>query len=262
MPSKAALALLCLISSAAVADNSVMDVVPLQHRPAAEIQMLLGPLLEASDRVIENGSSLIVKTTPERLESLEAIIKQLDTPVANLVVTMLQNSYKTAAELNAEAIPIGSAQINMHGMNADTRDVNNTRNTQTLRTLDGQPAYLKTGKQTPMQSSSQYGAYNSGMSASTTTQMLETSTGFAVTPRLNGQQVRIDIEPWSDQPTHNGGINSQTAHTTLSARLGEWVEIAGNDSSGIQAKEGFNTFNQTTVKGSNLRILIKVDKVN
>ena len=261
MPSKTALALLCL-SSAAVADNSVMDVVPLQHRPAAEIQMLLGPLLEAGDRVVENGANLIVKTAPERLENLEAIIKQLDTPVANLVVTVFQNSYKTAAELNAEAAPSGFGQINMHGMNADTRDVNNSRNTQALRTLDGQPAYIKTGKQTPMQSSSQYGASTGGMSVSTTTQMLETSTGFAVTPRLSGQQVLIDIEPWADQPTPNGGINSQTAHTTLSARLGEWVEIAGNDSSGIQAKEGFNTFNQGTVKGSNLRILIKVERVN
>lgn len=255
------MALLCL-SSAAVADNSVMDVVPLQHRPAAEIQILLGPLLEVDDRVVENGASLIVKTTPERLENLEAVIKQLDTPMANLVVTVFQNSYKTAAELNAEATPAASGQISMHGMNADTQDVNNSRNTQVLRTLDRQPAYIKTGKQTPMQPNSQYGSYNGGMSASTTTQMLETSTGFAVTPRLSGQQVLIDIEPWADQPTHNGGVNSQTAHTTLSAKLGEWVEIAGNDSSGIQTKEGFNTFNQTTVKGSNLRILIKVDRVN
>ena len=261
MPSKITLALLC-ISSAAVADSSVMQLVPLQHRPAAEIQMLLGPLLEAGDQVVENGSSLIVKTSPERLESLENIIKQLDTPVVNLMVTVFQNSYKTAAELNTEAIPMASAQISMHGMNADTRDVNSSRDTQVLRTLDGQPAYIKTGKLTPMQNNTQYGTYYGGLSASSSTRMLETSAGFAVTPRLNGHQVLIDIEPWADHLTYNGGVNSQTAHTMLSARLGEWVEIAGNDSSGMHSKEGFNTFNQTTVKGANLRLLIKVDRVN
>jgi type II secretory pathway component GspD/PulD (secretin) len=261
MLSRVALALLS-INSAAVADNTVMEVIPLHNRPAAEIQVLLSPLLEANDRVVDNGAGLIVKTTPERLESLENIIKQLDTPVANLVVTVFQHSDKTAAELNAEAALAGSGQIIMHGMNADTRDVNNSRDAQVLRTLDGQPAYIKTGKLTPTQNSSQYGSYNGGISASSNTQILETSTGFAVTPRLSGQRVLIDIEPWTDQTDQNAGVNSQTMHTTLSAELGEWVEIAGSDNTGLQNKASIDSINQLIIKGSNIRLLIKVERMN
>jgi hypothetical protein len=91
--------------------------------------------------------------------------------------------------------------------------------------------------------------------------MIEASTGFAVTPRLTGNQVTLDIEPWSDTFQRNGHIETQSAHTTLRANLGEWVELAGNADTEQSANRGFNSFNHST-RQNVLRILIKVDQAD
>ncbi len=263
----------------------MVEVVSLLHRPAAELKPLLDPLLETGDRIIDNGSSLIVKTTPDRLESIKGLIKQLDTQASNLIITVLQNTHRTASELNAASgINDTANAIRMHGMNADTRDISSDQISQSLRTLEGHSAYIKTGKVKAIQNMSVYGAINSSRSPqvtgttpinaqqpnaqlpngypliSTNTQMQEADSGFTVTPRLSGQQVILDIAPWSDRFHQGNNLERQSVHTSLRANLGEWIEIAGDNTSN-QPQRGFNTFNHSTLE-NNLRILIKVDKAD
>lgn len=243
------------------AENTVLEVIPLQNRPAEELQALLAPLLESGDRVADNGVSLIVRTTPSRLENIRALVKKLDVKLGNLLVSVIQNSNRSAAQLNAEASLSATPQnIQMQGMIADTRDLSNNLSKQVLRTLEGQTAVIKTGKIKPQQYINVYGTINGNPIAAGTTQMIEASSGFAVTPRLSGQQVLIDIEPWSEHFQQGYNIETQSARTTVRANLGEWVEIAGNDTSS-QTNQGFNSFNQNTLE-TNLRILIKVDKAD
>lgn len=240
-----------------------MDVIPLVNRPAAEVQALLAPLLDAEDRVVENGSSLIVKTNPAKLGKIRALIQKLDSRFSNLLISVLQTSSKTAAELNAEAaITAAPNRIRMRGMTGNTEDLQNRQQHQQLRTLEGQVAHIKTGEVRPVQSHSVYNSgYGYGNSVSTNTQMIEASTGFAVTPRLAGNQVILDVEPWADSFQRNGNIETQSAHTTLRANLGEWVEIAGNADTEQSDSRGFNSFNRST-KQNALRILIKVDSAD
>lgn len=253
---------LLMLSGAAGADNTVMEVIPLQNRPAAELQPLLTPLLEDGDRVIDNGASLIVKTTPSRLESIRNLINKLDARLNNLIVSVIQSNTKTAAELNAEAaLAVSPSSVRMHGMVGDTRELGGNQSTQTLRTLEGQPAHIATGQVRPVQNFSVYGSGYGYPSVSSETQMVEASTGFAVTPRLAGQQVIVDIEPWSDRFQQGGRIETQGARTTLRANLGEWIEIAGSGAGEQSDRGGFNTFNHSTTENS-LRILIKVDKAD
>lgn len=254
--------ILILLSGVAYAGDSVMEVIPLQNRPAAELQPLLAPLLEGDDRVIDDGSSLIIKAAPARMEAIKKLIAQLDGKLNNLVVSVLQSNSKTAAELNAEAaIAASPSGIAMHGMVADTRELSGNQTTQSVRTLEGQAAYIKTGQVRPMTNTNVYGSGYGYPMVGSNTQMVEASTGFAVTPRLSGEQVTIDIEPWSDRFQQGGRIATQGAHTTLRANLGEWVEIAGNVNDDQSRSEGFNTFNHSTAK-NDLRILIKVDKAD
>jgi hypothetical protein len=261
MKSKAWLSVLLVSAGMALADEAAMEVIPLVNRPASEVRALLAPLLDADDRVIDNGSSLIVKTAPARLAEIKALIQKLDTRLNNLLISVLQTSSKTAAELNAEAkIALSPDTIQMLGMVGNTEDLRNRQQHQQLRTLEGQPAHIKTGQVRPVQNYSVYGsAY--GNSVIGNTQMMEASTGFAVTPRLAGNQVLIDIEPWSDRFQRNGNMDTQSAHTSLRANLGEWVEIAGNADTEQAEHSGFNSFNHSTGKNV-LRILIKVDQAD
>ncbi|MGZ4958338.1 MAG: secretin N-terminal domain-containing protein [Methylomonas sp.] len=256
------LPVLLALSGIVLAEDTVLEVIPLQNRPAEEIQPLLAPLLEENDRVIDNGSSLIVKTTPARLQSIQALIKKLDARLSNLVISVLQSSTKTAAELNAEAgIAISPSGIGMRGMVGDTRGLRDEQATQMIRTLEGQAAHIKTGQVRPVQDVTVYGSGYGYPSGSTTTQMVEASTGFAVTPRLAGQQVILDIEPWSDRFQHGGSIETQGASTSIRANLGEWVEIGGSDTGRSAQSHGFNSYNQST-REKTLRILIKVDRAD
>jgi hypothetical protein len=253
---------LLALSGVAYADSTVMEVIPLYNRPASEVQPLLLPLLEDGDKVIANGSSLIVKTTPARLESIQNLIKKLDARLNNLVISVLQSTNKTAAELNAEAgIAVSPSGIAMHGMVGDTRDLRSNHATQILRTLEGQAAHISTGQVRPVQNYSVYSSPYGYPSVNSNTQMVEASTGFAVTPRLAGQQVILDIEPWSERFQRGGQIETQGARTSIRANLGEWVEIGGVDNTQQAESSGFGGFNQSINKNT-LRILIKVDKAD
>ena len=167
----------------AMADDRVMNIITLQNRPAAEIQPALTPLLDASDVVTGNGFDLIVKTTPERLQTILALIEQLDKRQHNLLISVIQNSHKTADELNAEAaMMISTDQIRMQGMSADTHNIGQERLTQQLRTLEGRAAHIQTGQQRPIE---QITVYDSGYGfpgITTTTRMQEASSGFAAHP--------------------------------------------------------------------------------
>jgi hypothetical protein len=227
----------------AAADENVTELIALQHRPASEIIPLLAPLIENTDRVVDNNDSLIVKTTPGRLENIKQLVTRLDTVAISLNITVLQNSFKTAAELNAESG--AAAAIQMHGMNADTRELSNLENTRSIRTTSGHPAYITTGKIKQPQNAGAYG-FMSGANPTP-----EINSGFMATPQVVGKEVIIDIEPWSEHFQQGNNIESQTAGARINAKLGEWVEVAGN---------GNIPSNQQVTK-NNARILLKIDRL-
>lgn len=259
MKYKPCLALLLLWCAASAAET-MMEVIPLQNRPANEIQPLLQPLLEDGEAVIDNGFGLIVKSSPQRLDTIRGLISQLDTRLRNLTISVLQSSQKTAAELNAEAaVALSTDGIRMQGMVGNSRQLNDNRSVQQLRTLEGRAAHIETGQQRPVESVTVYDSGYGYPAVSTTTHMRQATTGFAVMPRLTGnREVVIDIEPWSDRFLRSGAIASQNASTSVRAKLGEWVEIAGSNTRQQTDQQGYNGLNYSS-RGNELRILIKVD---
>lgn len=249
-----------LFQNIAIADSAVMEIIALQNRPVADIQPLLTPLLEANEVATGEGFNLIIKASPERLADIRSLIKQLDTRLHNLNISVLQTSNKTADQLNAGAtIAATPSSIRMHGMTGDTRDFDSRRTAQQLRTLEGQPAHIQVGQIRPVENVS---IYNSGYGypgVAVNTQWQEASTGFAVIPHLQANnEVIIDIAPWSDRFIHNNWMTTQSVQTSVRARLGEWIEIGSVGKQTESDKSGFNGFNYSTSKNE-LKILIKVD---
>ena len=237
-----------------------MEIIALQNRPVTEIQPLLSPLLEGNEVVTGEGFNLIIKASPNRLENIRKLVKQLDTQLHNLNISVLQTSQKTAEQLNAEAaIAASPSTIRMQGMAADTSDFHSRRTAQQLRTLEGRPAHIQVGQVRPIENAA---IYNSGYGypgVAVNTQLQEASTGFAVIPRLqNNDEVIIDIAPWSDRFLNNNWITTQSVQTTVRAHLGEWVEIGSVGGDGQSDNRGFTGFNFSTHKNE-LRILIKID---
>lgn len=262
MKKLSALIFIALLGNSVFADETVLEVIPLTNRPAFEILPLLSPLLGDTAQLIDNGSSLLVKTTPDRLAEIKAIINQLDVRQSNLVITVIQSRQTTADELNAGA----RAQLNVPvddplrmggriiGHLYQTQDKSADKNIQTVRTMEGVPAHIKAGNIYPSQYSSSYGY-------STATEFIEATTGFEVIPRLTGQQVVLSVSPWSDKMNGQGQLEVQNAQSTLRVNLGEWVEIGGVGESNNGSTN--STFMNTRQVGdSQMHILVKVDRVN
>lgn len=247
----------------AMAENTILEVIELNNRPAAEIQELLQPMLEPGDVISSNGFSLIVKSNPTQLENIRKLVEQLDTRLQNLTISVLQSSHKTAEQLNAEAaIAISPPAYRMQGMAGDTRDLDRQQAIQQLSTLEGQPAHIQVGKIRPIENITIYDSGYGYPGISSTTQMQEASTGFAAIPRLIGNgEVMIDIAPWSDRFLTSGGLETQSIQTSIRARLGEWVEIGGSGISDESDSRGMTGMNYST-RNQDMRILIKVDRAN
>ena len=60
------------------------------------------------------------------------------------------------------------------------------------------------------------------------------SSGFLVTPRVNGAQVVLDIEQ-QDERVANGSIQTQRLTTQVSGPLGEWIRLGGVNEISIDA---------------------------
>lgn len=250
------------------ASESVVEVIQVNNRPAEELKPLLEPLLEPSDQIVANGPSLIVKTQPERLQTIINLIRKLDSPVNNLLISVIQSRQMTAEQLNAELsgnISIQTTSPNpiggrIGGYYNQSQGNNRQQNTQTIRTQDGAAAFIKAGNAYPLTT---YQAYPTpyGYAPVPSTQYVEASTGFAVTPRLSGRQVTIDVSPWSDRLNGQGQFQVQEAQSSIRANLGEWVEIGGVDESSQSSGTGTFAYNNQSGQ-SRLRILVKVDMAN
>jgi type II secretory pathway component GspD/PulD (secretin) len=262
------LLLLFMVSALAWAE-SVVEVVPVNNRPASEIQPLLLPLLESTDQIVANGDSLIVKTTPERLQTITNIIRKLDNPLNNLMISVIQSRDTTAAQLNAGIgfdvqIPLqqpGNVSGNVQGYYNQSQDQNKRQNTQTIRTLEGVPAHIKVGNIVPI---TNYQTYQDGYGypyQNRSTQLVEATTGFEVTPRLVGQQVMLDVSPWSDNINAQGQFQTQEANTSIRANLGEWVDIGGVNESTQSSGNTILGYNRQSEQ-NNLHILVKVERAN
>jgi type II secretory pathway component GspD/PulD (secretin) len=257
-----ALIFISLLNSGALADDTVIEVIPLTNRPAFEILPLLGPLLGNTAQLIDNGSNLLVKTTPDRLAEIKSIVSQLDVRQSNLVITVMQSRQTNADELNAAA----RAQLNVPvddptriggriiGHLYQTQAKSADESTETIRTMEGVPAHIKMGNIYPRQSASTYGY-------AATTELTEATTGFAVTPRLAGQQVILSISPWSDKMNGRGQIETQNAQSTFRINLGEWIELGGAGENTSSSSNG-TLVNTRQTGGNQIHILVKVDRAD
>jgi len=254
-------------NSFCLATELVMEVIPLNNRSAPELQQLISPLLEDSERIIANRSKLIIKATPSRQLEIKNLIKHLDTRLNNLSITVIQSKTKTAAALNA------SANINLNftstrashnsgrirGRYANTEDFSNTDSQQKIQTLDGKPAFIKTGQTHPIQNTRIVNSAYGYPVISNDTLLIEASTGFQVTPRLSGEQVILEVSPWSDKMNKNGTLSSQSGHSTIRVNLGQWIEIGGIEQQSQHTSTGVLSHAYST-RNKSMRILIKVEK--
>jgi hypothetical protein len=122
--------------------------------------------------------------------------------------------------------------------------------------LEGNAAFISTGSSIPIVTSVAVGGGRRPFVAGTI-EHRDLQRGFRVTPRLNGDQVILEISQ-QDERVAGGGIQSQSLNTQVIGRVGSWMQLGGISESSSRSDSGVLSHNYST-GGNELSIWVKVD---
>lgn len=235
-----------------------LEVVTLQHRMAEELLPSLEPFVDKDGVISARGNQIFMRSSLKNLRELKAIIQRLDQASKRLLIEVRQplSSSRHSQQTNISgslSLPDNNTQLRLKTYGTSDRDSASTD--QQIQVLEGHTALIKTGKLVPMARQRR----GSDGKIESVIEQQDVSSGFQVTPRLNGDIVLLEIMPFSASQASTGGgvINQQQAFTTVSTKLGEWLEIGGVSSS--QQRNGNGTVYKTHGRNQQQRqILIRV----
>lgn len=225
-----------------------LETIPLRYRLAEDLLPVLQPLLPPGAALTGTGDMLLVRADAATITQIRAAVASLDRAPRQLLITVGQvastqdggTSVRGSGTISTGDVQVGinerpqsqdGARVTVrHGTASDA-----LRDVASVRTLEGHETYIALGQSRPFTSTSvtQPGIYPPVISRST--EYRDVQSGFYATPRLNGDRVTLEISPRQqrmtnerqDTLTNNAVIGSGSITTTVSGRLGEWIEIGG-----------------------------------
>jgi len=278
------LLLLCAAHGTTLAAGS-LEVIQLQHRSAEDVIPILRPFLDQRGALSGTGYQLIVRTTPENLTQLRDILKRVDTAPRRLIITVKQNADDSDSssgmqvsgreQIGSDVSVAAPPDRGRGGTSIEYRDANTrlrTRvtstdsrsadaDTQQIQVLEGHEALIQVGQSVPVLDQS-VTTIDGRPIVEEQIAYKDVMRGFHVLPRINGDQVTLDVSPYHDKLSQEqgGAIDVQSMHTTVSGRLGEWLEIGGSVEEENRQDSSY-THSARTSSRDQRRVLLKVEEV-
>ena len=254
------LLMLCLIlAGAASAANDTLEFIQLKHRQSQDIIPLVEPFLDRNASISGNGYQLIIRTTPNNLAQVKAIIKKFDTRIRQLRISVTQDSHLVerdrALQVNAQLSTRGS-HINLNITHTQARASDHT--TQQIRVLEGHSAYIQVGKAIPVPT---YQHTYYGETVVSGVRYQPVLTGFYVKANTVGDDVIVDISPNKERVSRLGDhIQIQQAHTIIRTHLGIWITLGGDLQEKRHHQRGFVS-RRTGHRQDEHNLYLKVDEI-
>lgn len=222
------------------------EVLPLNHRTSAELLPAAQSFLGKNGTVSAFENKLIVDADPERIDSLRALLEQLDTAPRRLLISVDNNDSNFQDNRgNARVIHYGTA--------------NREGGLQQVQASEGKPALVQFGQSIPITSTSTdgFGRIQSD------TEYRNVSQGFYVTASVTGDTVHLDISTNNDRMSQERPdvVKVQSTDTTVSGKLGEWITLAGVNQQS-QSERSASTLTYSTQRGENMTLRVKVDALD
>ena len=237
----------------AAIEEMQLEVIPLESATAEQTIPLLEPFIVPGGTLTGRGHQLIIKTTENNLAEIKTILNQLDVAPRQLRISVTQNidqvrryasdgvnarinSGDVSAQVGRRDPTRGGADIRYRDSNgnvvgysgARTRTTREDSNLHFVTALEGRPSFIFTGEASPYISQSYYGGPFGGQ-VQTNVDLVQTDRGFYVTPRVNGDQVTLEIATRLDEAPapRSGTIQSRGIDTVATGRLGDWIALGG-----------------------------------
>jgi len=231
------------------------------------------------------GFKIFLRSSPATLARVRQMIDVLDTPAKILQISVFQGSERDLGELGISAslqIESGDASVEI-GTERDNNDAAGGSITYStsdgsasidgistqkslrdnpihqVRVTEGTEAYIQTGEQIPYF----VGAARIGpRRGAGGVEYKDAMTGFYVLPRIRGDNVILEVSPFksSQSNTGVGNIDTQSASTTITGRVGEWLLIGGVTEE-LERSQSVTGTTYETQSRSNTGIWIRADLV-
>jgi len=263
------------------AQERVTEVIQLRYRTAEQILPVLQPLVERGGTLSAMNSRLIVRTTPQNLAELKEVLAQIDTLPRRLMISVRQDADLERSERGGRVsgrVDVGDdvvisstgkptppgAAVQRDGVRArvySSEGQRAERVSQQVQVMDGGQALIRVGRSTPIRARRWVDTPN-GRRLTEVVEYREVDAGFAVTPRVVGEQVTLDISAAGDrlEGPATGPAQVQRVQTRVTGRLGEWIEIAGIGEEAVQRDSEILASSRDARREAR-RVLLKVDEI-
>lgn len=250
---------------ATVAWGQGLEVISLRHRSAEQLLPQLAPFVEPGGVLTGMNDKLLLRASARNQAEIRQLLAALDTPLRRLMISVRQDGADSGSDRGAGisgrvAIGGGAPVVAGRGhlYQSDSRSRRDIA--QQVQTIDGGRAAIMVGQSyfLPMR---QLVLGPGGVVLSETLVQRDLATGFVAEPRVSGDRVTLDISPRDDAPgTAPGAVSSTRLATTLSGRLGEWIELGGSGGEQNGTNSGIASYG-TQAASRSRRILLKVDEL-
>lgn len=246
----------CLMAAVSWAQS--LTVIDLQYRRAEELIPVLQPLLEQGGALTGQDYKLFVRTSSGNLAQLRSAVAQLDKQQRQMLVSVRRS---TALDIQQEQASASGTLSTRDGVSGTVRAGERNLQTQnasvsSVQVLDGNSAFIATGTTVPIVTAVAVGGGKRPFVAGRV-EHRNLQRGFMVTPRVNGDQVILEISQ-QDERVGGNGIQSQSLNTQVVGRLGSWIQLGGVSETSSSTSSGILSRSYST-GGNELSVWVKVD---
>lgn len=227
--------LLALWASAALAQP--LEIIRLQHRRAEQVLPQLAPFVETGGVISGVSDTLFLRASPRNQAEIKKLVATLDTPPRRLVIRIRQEGERTeegAGTGLAGRVVLGGGPPAVTGAarvyQSDRRNRSTTQ--QEVQAIEDGRVSIFVGQSLilPLR---QVVLTPVGAVLAETLVQRDLGAGFVVVPHLEGGRVTLEISPVDVSAATTpgslpGAVNVTQLFTTVSGRLGEWIELGGS----------------------------------
>ncbi len=202
---------------------------PVYSQPAADLVEVLRPMA-GDGSLVAHRDQIIVHGTPAEIAAVSRALEQLDRPLRRLMIEVRLAARSVGQRARGQP---GVAWEHAEGqdrirLEAGAREIRTRRGddlVQQVQTLDGRPALIRTGEWRVVPERLGVWPRRAGVLVEPGYQSAET--GFYALPRTHGDEVTVELYQQNERPLPDGGLRGASAETLVRGRLGEWLEIGG-----------------------------------
>jgi type II secretory pathway component GspD/PulD (secretin) len=232
--------------------------IPLHYRTAEDLLPILQPLVPQGAVITGTGDTLLVRADAATLEQLRAAVASLDHAPRQLLITVGQLTSADGSGTSVRgsgAIGSGDVQVGVNRPPATSAGgqvvvrsgtaSDHIRNVSSVQALEGYETYVSLGQSRPFTSTAVTGGVYYPPVVSQSTGFRDVQTGFYATPRVSGDRVTLDISSRQQRLTSassNAPVTTGSVNTTVTGKLGEWLQIGGSTNSAGGSNSGLVTW--------------------